>query len=143
MAILRPARLWYRSLGMKRCILALACASVAALAQEQPQVPSPGPPLQFRFFGAKPEHRMFRWKFNRVLPLASTEPRMFVAPPEGGSSGPCVAPLLMMPIDPDVDPKMNRPAHRNIDKMPVAKGLPPCPNPGNAVKSEIPDNSNR
>jgi hypothetical protein len=40
----------------------------------------------------------------------------------------CSVPLLEVPVDPNIDPKISidRKPAANIDHMPIAKGLPPC-----------------
>jgi len=98
---------------MGRCLLALVLCGSALLAQEPAVPPSSD-------FNAPPS--WFQWK-----KFASARPRVFALP---SSSAPqvCAVPLLVVPVDPNVDVKMpllKEPAE-NLDHMPVAKGLPPC-----------------
>ena len=106
--------LWHNSVGMRRYLLAFALGGSALLAQ-----PPAAPPSSD--FHAPPN--WFQWK-----KFATVQPRTFAF-----SSRPaqpvCSVPLLAAPVDPNVDLKMpvlKEPAG-NIDNMPIAKGLPPCP----------------
>jgi hypothetical protein len=99
---------------MGRYLLTLALGCSALLAQEPAAPPSPD-------FNAP--QSWFQWKkFARVQPQRFT---VFLdSAPQA-----CSVPLLAVPVDPNVDLKMpvlKTPAE-NIDNMPVAKGLPPCP----------------
>jgi len=98
---------------MGRCLLALVLGCSALLAQEPASPPSTD-------FNAP--QSWFQWK-----KFASVQPRalaLSMPAPQG-----CSVPLLAAPVDPNVDVKMpllKEPAG-NLDHMPVAKGLPPCP----------------
>jgi len=99
---------------MGRYFLALAVGCSALLAQEPAAPPSPD-------FHAPPS--WFQWK-----KFASVQPR-FIIRPSTRAPQVCSVPLLVAPVDPNVDLKMpvlQEPAE-NIDHMPIAKGLPPCP----------------
>jgi len=113
---------------MRRCTLALffVCAAVSA------QEPSPPPARQF-----KPPENWLNFNFGNVQPPAegwfrpnpaNVQPRLLTlsTPPAPKS---CAVPLLEAPVDPNVDPKISLPVGptENIDNMPIAKGLPPCP----------------
>lgn len=99
---------------MGRCLLTLALGCSALLAQE------PAAPPSSAFHAPQ---SWFQWKkFASVQPgkfnlLSNTAPQV------------CSVPLLVAPVDPNVDLKMpllKEPAE-NLDHMPIAKGLPPCP----------------
>ncbi len=63
-------------------------------------------------------HNLFR--MNR-------EPRGVVRFAPGPRERTCVVPLLEVPVDPEVDRKMMVPVPKsNVDRMPVAPGLPAC-----------------
>jgi hypothetical protein len=99
---------------MRRCFLALALGCSALLAQE------PAAPPSSDFHAPQ---SWFQWK-----KFASVQPR-FIILPSTRAPQVCSVPLLVAPVDPNVDLKMpvlKAPAE-NIDNMPVAKGLPPCP----------------
>jgi len=111
---------------MKRCTLALLFACAALPAQEPVAPPPPArqftPPenwLNFNF-GKVPAQGWFR--------LANVQPRYWTlnTPP---ASDACSVPLLEAPVNPNIDPKISVPTGpgENIDNMPIAKGLPPCP----------------
>ena len=99
---------------MGRGVLTLALSCSALLAQES-ALP------QSSDFHAPPS--WFQWKkFATVQPQGFTE--FLDSAPQA-----CSVPLLAVPVDPNIDLKMpvlKTPAE-NIDHMPVAKGLPPCP----------------
>jgi hypothetical protein len=64
----------------------------------------------------------FQWK-----KFASVQPQRFTVFLDSAPQV-CSVPLLVAPVDPNVDlkmPALKTPAE-NIDRMPVAKGLPPC-----------------
>jgi hypothetical protein len=128
--------LWHNPLGMKRCVLALMFASSAALAQE----PLPGSQLDLHLFAPKPKDRTQSWRFTQILPPVNGQPRVFFVPEKSAAPTMCVVPLLAVPIDPNVDPKMKleKAPKENIDNRPIAEGLPPCPSRGDAVKFDIP-----
>lgn len=106
--------LWHNPGGMGRYLLALALGGSALLAQEPPVAP---PSSDFHA-----PQSWFQWKkFASVQPGAFT---FFSSAPQA-----CSVPLLVAPVDPNVDvkmPQLKKPAE-NIDHMPIAKGLPPCP----------------
>lgn len=97
---------------MGRSFLALTLGCSALLAQEPAAPPA-------RDFNAP--QSWFEWKkFATVRPRALTlsdRPAPQV----------CSVPLLVAPVDPNVDLKMPQLPTENLDHMPVAKGLPPCP----------------
>jgi hypothetical protein len=106
--------LWHNPCGMLRCLLPLALGCSALLAQEPVAPPSPD-------FHAP--QSWFQWK-----KFASVQPQRFVLFSDSAPQV-CSVPLLVVPVDPSVDLKMpvlKAPAE-NIDNMPVAKGLTPCP----------------
>jgi hypothetical protein len=95
-------------------LLALTLGCSALLAQE----PVAPPSSDFHAPGS-----WFQWK-----KFATVQPQRFTVLRDSASQA-CSVPLLAAPVDPNVDPKMpvlKTPAE-NIDRMPVAKGLPPCP----------------
>ena len=97
---------------MRRCLVALALACSTLMAQELAPPPS-------KYFNAQSG---FQWKkFASVQP--HTFPLVMPAPQV------CSVPLLVAPVDPNVDLKMPllREPAENLDHMPLAKGLPPCP----------------
>jgi hypothetical protein len=105
--------LWHNPGGMLRCFLLLALGCSALLAQEPVAPPSSG-------FHAP--QNWFQWK-----KFASVQPQGFTLFSNSVPQA-CSVPLLVAPIDPNLDLKMpvlKTPAE-NLDRMPVAKGLPPC-----------------
>jgi hypothetical protein len=98
---------------MRRCLLPLALGCSALLAQEPVAPPSSD-------FHAP--QSWFQWK-----KFASVQPQRFTVFLDSAPQG-CSVPLLVAPVDPNVDlkmPALKTPAE-SIDHMPVAKGLPPC-----------------
>jgi hypothetical protein len=107
---------------MRRCIFALMIASVAALGQEQPPAAAPSVDVPLTLKGLK----------NALHGMdVSNEPGgVFVLVGRDGrvERKACAVPLLVVPVDPNIDPKISigkKPA-ANIDRMPIAQGLPPC-----------------
>jgi hypothetical protein len=99
---------------MGRYLLALTLGCSALLAQEPVAPPSSD-------FHAP--QSWFQWK-----KFATVQPQGFTAFRDSAPQA-CSVPLLAAPVDPNVDPKMPvlKPPAENIDRMPVVKGLPPCP----------------
>jgi hypothetical protein len=98
---------------MGRYLLTLALSCSALLAQEPAAPPSPD-------FHAP--QSWFQWK-----KFASVQPQRFTVFLDSAPQV-CSVPLLVAPVDPNVDLKMpvlKEPAE-DIAHMPVAKGLPPC-----------------
>jgi len=98
---------------MLRWFLPLALGCSALLAQEPVSPPSPD-------FHAP--QSWFQWK-----KFATVQPQRLTVFLDSAPQA-CSVPLLAVPVDPNVDLKMpvlKTPAE-NIDRMPVAKGLPPC-----------------
>ena len=99
---------------MGRYLLALTLGCSTLLAQE------PAAPPSSDFHAPQ---SWFQWKkFATVQPQGFTVFRDNV--PQA-----CAVPLLVAPVDPNLDLKMPvlKTPTENIDHMPVAKGLPPCP----------------
>ena len=94
--------------GMKRYCCALLLISAASLGQE----PKPEP-----------------WREN-ALRNALRGFRLQRADERQEAEAPlrCSIPLVVVPADPRVDPKMVlKPAEPYPDRMPAIRGLPPCP----------------
>ena len=106
--------LWHNPGGMGRCLLALTLGWSALLAQETAAPPS----SDFRA-----PQSWFQWK-----EFASVQPGTFNLLSNSAPQA-CSVPLLAAPVDPNVDLKMPvlKTPDKNLDHMPVAKGLPPCP----------------
>jgi len=124
---------------MKRCLLALMFASGAALGQE----PLPSSQLDLQnLFAPKPQDKTLRWRFTQILPPVNAQPQVFFLPEKSVRVSPkmCVVPLLAVPVDPNIDPKMKleKAPKENIDNMPIAEGLPPCPSRDDVVRFDIP-----
>jgi hypothetical protein len=111
---------------MRRCVLFLAWACVAALGQEQPATPS------LNLNRATSVENAVRNLFRM-----NAEPRgvMRFKPAPGGlmllEAAPrertCVVPLLEVPVNPKVDRKIIVPLPQsNPDHMPIVQGLPAC-----------------
>jgi hypothetical protein len=114
---------------MKRCMLALLFACAASSAQvpaaQLPPARQFKPPenwLNFDFGNMQPPKPNWFRNFSKVQPRYLT----LTTPP---ASDACSVPLLEAPVDPNIDPKISVPTGpgENIDNMPIAKGLPPCP----------------
>ena len=97
---------------MGRYLLALALGCSTLLAQEPATPPSSD-------FHAPPS--WFQWK-----KFATVQPR-FVVVPSTREPQVCSVPLLVAPVDPNIDLKMPQLPAENLDHMPIVKGLPPCP----------------
>ncbi|HVP46804.1 MAG TPA: hypothetical protein VMT32_09480 [Bryobacteraceae bacterium] len=85
----------------------------------------------------KPPENWLNFNFSNVQPpaqgwfrpnLANVQPRYWTLTSPPGSDA-CSVPLLEAPVNPNIDPKISVPTGpgENIDNMPIAKGLPPCP----------------
>jgi hypothetical protein len=148
---------------MKRCVLALMFASGTALAHDplpssqldlhlffpkpqgtQAQEPLPGYRLAPHLFFTKPQDKTQRRAFTQDLPQVNAQPQVIFLLEESARVSTCVVPLLVVPVDPNVDPKMKleRVPKENIDNMPVADGLPPCPSQDDAT-AKVSHSSNR
>ena len=101
---------------MGRGLLTLALSCSALLAQETVAPPSPN-------FHAP--QSWFQWK-----KFATVQPQGFTVLRDSAPQA-CAVPLLAVPVDPNLDLKMPvlKTPGGNVDRMPVAKGLPPCPSP--------------
>lgn len=100
---------------MKRCVLALAFASVALHGQNQPQIRQIDPG-HVTILKDKP-----RGAYAIVVPEA-------VRPAVAPRARTCVAPLLAAPVPTDVDSKMPilHPPESISESAEIVKGLPPC-----------------
>jgi len=113
---------------MRRCVLVLAFASVAALGQEQPAMRSPNLNPNRAKSVENAVRNLFRmnrapWGVVRFAPA----PRGLMLLDPGPRERTCVVPLLEVPVDPEVDRKMMVPVPKsNVDRMPIAPGLPAC-----------------
>lgn len=112
---------------MKRGLLALVFAC-AVLSAQEPAAPPP-PTRQFQ-----PPESWLNFNFGNVQPRRFTlavQPGTFALAMESPPRS-CSVPLLEVPVNPDIDPKISplKTPAENIDKMPIAKGLLPCPSPG-------------
>ncbi len=93
--------------SMKRHCCVLLLASAAALGQEPKLEPWREKALENALRG--------------LTPPRADEPREAEAPMR------CSIPLLVVPVDPNIDPKMIlKPKQPFPSRMPVIKGLPPC-----------------
>jgi hypothetical protein len=92
-------------------LLALTLSCSALLAQEPVAPPSSD-------FHAP--QSWFQWK-----KFANVQPRTVILAHRPAPQV-CSVPLLVAPVDPNVDLKMPQLPTENLDPMPVAKGLPPC-----------------
>lgn len=110
-------RIRHNRADMKRLVFLLGVTCVAALGQEQP---APGTP------------NLEPWQVQALKNAVRGSRMIWIEPvPEGMARQQpkvCVVPLLLAPVDPRVDAGMPiaKPP-KNIDNMPVAEGLPPCP----------------
>jgi len=61
--------------------------------------------------------------------LTNTQPHMILIPETQPRVSTCVVPLLVVPVNPNTDPKMliNPPRHKS-EGAGIVKGLPPCSN---------------
>ena len=98
---------------MKSSVILLVMSCVAALAQDQtsPLTPQPEP------------WRLQAWK--NAMRFSPKTRIMLMGQPMNA----CAVPLLAVPVDPQIGAKMpvSKPPAKNVDDMPSAKGLPPCP----------------
>ena len=98
---------------MKRSVILLVISCAAALAQDQtaPFTPQPEP------------WRLQAWKNALRFSPKTRIMRM------GQPANPCAVPLLAAPVDQRIGAKMPvlKPPAKNLDDMPSANGLPPCP----------------
>jgi hypothetical protein len=110
---------------MKRFVFLLVLTGVVALGQEQPAPATPNlEPWQVQALknALRGSHLWFEpVPAGMVQPelagIVNQEPRF------------CAVPLLLALVDPTVDAGMPiaKPPKKNIDNMPLAEGLPPCP----------------
>jgi hypothetical protein len=117
---------------MRRGLLVLAVASVAALGQEQPAMPSPN--LNRAKAVENAVRNLFRMNAQRRgVVRFELSPRGLMLLEPGPPDRTCVVPLLEVPVDPEVDRKITIPVPKsNVDHMPIAQGLPVCS--GNRLK---------
>ena len=111
---------------MRRCVFVLAFASVAALGQEQPAMPSPNLNPNRAKAVENAVRNLFRMnRAPRGVVRFEPAPRRLVDP--GPRERTCVVPLLEVPVDPEVDRKMTVLVPKsNVGPMPIAQGLPAC-----------------
>ena len=113
---------------MRRGLLVLAVASVAALGQEQPAIPSPNLNPNRAKAVENAVRNLFRMNTQpRGVVRFELSPRGLMLLEPGPPERTCVVPLLEVPVDPEVDRKMNVPVPKsNVDHMPIAQGLSVC-----------------
>jgi len=113
---------------MRRSLLVLAFASVAALGQEQPAMPSPNLNPNRAKAVENAVRNLFRMNTQpRGVMRFEPSPRGLMLLEPGPQERTCVVPLLEVPVDPEVDRKMTVPVPKsNVGPMPIAPGLPVC-----------------
>jgi len=113
---------------MRRCVLVLAFASVAALGQEQPAMPSPNLNPNRAKAVENAVRNLFRMnRAPRGVVRFAPAPRGLILLDPGPRERTCVVPLLEVPVDPEVDRKMTVLVPKsNVGPMPIAQGLPAC-----------------
>jgi hypothetical protein len=107
---------------MRRSIFVLMIASVAAVGQQQPPAAAPNadvPPTPKALKNPLRGLDVIK-EPGGVLIIVGRDARL--------EAKTCAVPLLVVPVDPNIDPKISidRKPAANVDHMPIAKGLPPC-----------------
>ena len=66
---------------------------------------------------------------NLLVPRPFSSPRMLAQIGPAPRPNSCAIPLLEVPVNPNIDLRIQRPINPNApyDNMPVTTGLPPCP----------------
>jgi len=117
---------WHNHSAMKRCVFALVLTCGAALGQQEPA------PLGT--LNIAPRSSQALRNALRGSHLVRIEPGLTIVPLGVARPEPkvCAVPLLAAALDPRIDARMPiaKPPAANIDNMPVAEGLPPCPQDG-------------